>query len=300
METTSPNHRTGWLMAAVAWLVMLLVSDLPNILLNLSQGEPDWLFLTKAGVLVVFLCVTLFVPKLRLLWQVAVIFLAFLLIRRASAWLGGTALWQNWFGQGGNRFYRGHLGWQLLGLLEMTAMIAVTLAVRRQPSAFFLAKGQLDAPLQPVRWLGIRSGERWSTFGWIFGGCIAAGIAIFVAASSWSAFSNFGKAAALYPGVILCAAMNALSEELTFRSPLLSTTHEVIGQGQALAFSSVFFGLAHFLYGDPSGVIGFLFTAFVAFLFGKSMLETRGSLWAWFMHFVADIPIFLLYALTSV
>ncbi len=100
METTSPNHRTGWLMAAVAWLVMLLVSDLPNILLNLSQGEPDWLFLTKAGVLVVFLCVTLFVPKLRLLWQVAVIFLAFLLIRRASAWLGGTALWQNWFGQG--------------------------------------------------------------------------------------------------------------------------------------------------------------------------------------------------------
>ncbi len=225
METTSPNHRTGWLMAAVAWLVMLLVSDEPNILLNLSQVEPDWLFLTKAGVLVVFLCVTLFVPKLRLLWQVAVIFLAFLLIRRASAWLGGTALWQNWFGQGGNRFYRGHLGWQLLGLLEMTAMIAVTLAVRRQPSAFFLAKGHAGCNASTLA--GWESGlvNAGPPFGWIFA-MIPAGIAIFVAASSWSAFSNFGKAAAFYPGSFSFAAMNALSEELTFRSPLLSTTHE--------------------------------------------------------------------------
>jgi hypothetical protein len=41
-------------------------------------------------------------------------------------------------------------------------------------------------------------------------------------------------------------------------------------------------------------------TAFVGYLFGKSMFETRGSFWALFTHMLADIPIFVLYALASV
>ena len=36
----------------------------------------------------------------------------------------------------------------------------------------------------------------------------------------------------------------------------------------------------------------------LAFLLGKSMLETRGMGWAWFMHFVPDVFIFFSYAMT--
>ena len=59
-----------------------------------------------------------------------------------------------------------------------------------------------------------------------------------------------------------------------------------------------FFGLAHYLYGSPSGVIGFLMTGFLAWLLGKSMLETRGLFWAWFIHFLADVIIFASYAIS--
>jgi hypothetical protein len=37
-------------------------------------------------------------------------------------------------------------------------------------------------------------------------------------------------------------------------------------------------------------------TGFLAFLLGKSMLETRGLAWPWFIHFVPDVVIFASYA----
>ena len=74
----------------------------------------------------------------------------------------------------------------------------------------------------------------------------------------------------------------------------------MLGWQPALVINAVFFGLAHYLYGTPGGVPGLLMTAFVGYLLGKSMLETHGSFWALFTHMLADIPIFVLYALASV
>jgi hypothetical protein len=51
------------------------------------------------------------------------------------------------------------------------------------------------------------------------------------------------------------------------------------------------------MVGSPPGVPGIILTGFLAFLLAKSMLETRGMLWAWIMHFVPDVFIFLSYAL---
>jgi hypothetical protein len=64
--------------------------------------------------------------------------------------------------------------------------------------------------------------------------------------------------------------------------------------------NAVFFGLAHYLYGSPPGVIGFLMTGFLAWLLGKSMLETKVLFWAWFIHFFADVIIFASYAISWV
>jgi hypothetical protein len=40
----------------------------------------------------------------------------------------------------------------------------------------------------------------------------------------------------------------------------------------------------------------FLLTGLLAYLHGKSMIETGGVFWTWFMHFISDIPIFTLIA----
>ena len=77
----------------------------------------------------------------------------------------------------------------------------------------------------------------------------------------------------------------------------LSTLHEVIGKTHTLLIASVFFGLGHYLYGSPPGLIGALLPGFLAWLIGKSMLETKGFVWPWFIHFVPDVVVFVSYAL---
>ena len=188
---------------------------------------------------------------------------------------------------------------QLSELAVMAAVVAVLWALKRQSDAFFLGKGQPDAPLEPVHWLGIRQGETWRQFGWIFAGFFCIGTLIFVGIAGSSVLGRVGERFPLLPWAVLFAAMNALGEEMTFRAPLLSTSYDVLGRGSALWMTAIYFGLAHFLHGDPSGVPGFMMTAFVAYILGKSMLETRGLFWAWLVHMAADIPIFMLYALSA-
>ena len=132
--------------------------------------------------------------------------------------------------------------------------------IKGRRTEFFLAKGRLDAPIGPVRWLGIRKGESWRAFGWIFALAAGFGILVFVAASLRPSPEVLLKAVPLLPVVLLLAALNAFSEEICFHASLLSTLHEAVGREQALLINAVFFGLAHYLYGSPSGVIGFLLT----------------------------------------
>ena len=63
-------------MILTAWAVMLVVSDLPDILITTLGGTiPPWMLWAKAGFLAAFLVLTLAWKAVRPLWQYAVIFL---------------------------------------------------------------------------------------------------------------------------------------------------------------------------------------------------------------------------------
>jgi uncharacterized protein len=302
MNTNSTNQKLSsrrWLNLA-AGSVTFLVSDLPNVIWNWFEPEPGWLYWAKVAILTAFLLTSLAVKSLRPLWKFAVIFLTFFLANRFSDWIGTTAVWQGWFG--GNNAPYAALWWgrQLIQVLFTLIVLAVTWVLLRRRQDFFLAKGQVDAQLEPVRWLGIRKGQRWTTFGWIFAGCFAGGTTLFVVLAYGRLLHNFSGILHLLPLAVVFAAVNSFTEEFTYRAPLLGATHEVLGRQAALGINAVFFGFAHYLYGTPNGIPGLLMTAFVGYLFGKSMFETRGSFWALFTHMLADIPIFVLYALASV
>jgi hypothetical protein len=188
---------------------------------------------------------------------------------------------------------------QIGELAVMVIVLAVLWAVVRDRRAFFLARGNVAAPLEPVRWLGIGAGEKWSTFGWIIGGIMFVGMSALLILAGVLPPAQIPSAAPLWWTVILFPVMNAVGEELTYRLPLLATTHTVIGKQHALWLTAVYFGLAHVLHGDPNGLIGFVVIALPVYLMGKSILETRGSLWAIGMHFLGDIPIFAMYALRA-
>ena len=76
-----------------------------------------------------------------------------------------------------------------------------------------------------------------------------------------------------------------------------SQLHKVVGSAQAALLSATYFGLGHFSGSIPSGPVGVLQAGFVGWLFARSMLETRGLAWPWFLHFVLDAVIFTFLAM---
>jgi membrane protease YdiL (CAAX protease family) len=285
------------MLVVVAGSITLLISDLPNVIWQWFKPEPDWLFWAKVAIIVSFLLATLFVKRLRLLLKYLVIFLAFFLANRLSDWIGTTNLWLNWFGGKDAPYAATWWGRQLIQIIFTLIVLVVTWAVLRRSQAIFLRIGQVDAEMEPVRWLGIHKGQRWTTFGWIFASVFAGGTMLFVALAYGKYLHNFGRILPLLPLAIIFAAINAFTEEFTYRAPLLGATHELLGKQPALWINATFFGFAHYLYGAPGGLPGFLMTAFVGYMLGKSMIETRGAFWALLIHMLADIPIFVLYVL---
>ncbi len=297
MNTSQRVHNKHLLIIS-AWAAMLLISDLPDVFLDATLGRvPEWLFWAKVAFLAFSVGLCWVWKRLRPLWQFALVMLVFYLALEASNWVDQTVWWQSHFRGSRVSFTQGYLGFSLRDLGIAGAVIAALWLVKRRRGAFFLTRGQLDASIEPVRWLGIRQGESWRSFGWIFAG-VASLIVFFptVLAIKPSA-DALVQAAPLVPTVLLLAAVNAFTEEAYFRAALLSTLHQEVGKTHALLISAVFFGLAHYLYGSPPGIIGFLMTGFLGWLLGKSMLETKGFFWPWLIHLLPDVVVFLSYAL---
>ncbi len=285
----------------VAWAAMLVVSDLPDILITWLGGTiPPWIFWAKAGFLAIFLGLTLLIKAIRPLWQYALIFLTLFVALGLNNLVRNTAWFQGNFNYKGVSFFTGFAAIFILDILVALAVLAVLWLMKRDRSAFFFVKGQVDAPVEPVRWLGIKKGESWKVIGWFFAGGAAVGVFIPTILGIAPSGETILRALPLLPACLLLAAVNAFTEEAYYRCSLLSTLHETIGKTHTLLLTVVFFGLGHWLYGSPPGLLGFLMVGFLAWLLGKSMLETKGFLWPWIIHFIPDAVIFFSYALLFV
>ena len=100
------------------------------------------------------------------------------------------------------------------------------------------------------------------------------------------------------PLALAFSVFNAAQEEFRFRSVLLGRLVPVAGASQALWMTSVLFGLGHW-FGHPSGPTGVVMAGFAGFVWGKSMLDTRGFAWAWMIHAFQDVVIFSLLVMST-
>jgi membrane protease YdiL (CAAX protease family) len=284
-----------------AWAAMLVVSDLPDMIITWLDGSiPTWIFWAKAGFLAVFLGLTLLIKAIRPLWQYAVIFLTLFLALGLTNLVRSTAWFQGNFNYTGVSFFAGYAAVFVLDILVASAVLAVLWLMKRDRKAFFFVKGQMSAPVEPVRWLGIKAGASWKVIGWFFAGGATLGVAIPTILGIAPSVETLMRALPLLPAALLLAAVNAFTEESYYRCSLLSTLHETIGKTHTLLLTVVFFGLGHWLYGSPPGLLGFMMVGFLAWLLGKSMLETKGFLWPWIIHFIPDAVVFFSYALLFV
>ncbi len=288
-------------LAPAAWGVMLIVSDLPDILITwLGGAVPSWMFWAKAAFLAVFLGLSWMYRAIRPLWQYALVLFTLFLALGLRGLIQNTDWFQSRFNYRGVPFFAGFAAVMVLDILVALAVLAVLWLMKRERKAFFLVKGRLDASVEPIRWLGIKAGESWRTFAWIFGGVAALAVAVPTLIGISPSGSTLVKALPLLPACLLLAGVNAFTEEAYFRCSLLSTLHNVIGRGHTLALILVFFGLSHWLYGSPSGLVGFAMTGFLSWIMAKAMLETRGMLSPWLIHFFPDVVVFFSYALLYV
>lgn len=291
--TARPDARGS---VVVSWLVVLLLSAIPAIVCQELFGTiPPWLTAAQAAIVVVLIVVAVAAPRLRPLWRFGVAAGALLLF----TWTAG-AVSLSVPGvlpmPGASPFDARMQAEQLEKLAVALAMIGVLLLLRRRPRDFFLTRGDLTAPIRPVALLGFPKPDSWRRFGLIWGFGIAAALAVV----QWLLLRPDPSALLallpLVPGILLYAALNAFSEEMTYRAPMLATLEPAVGGHHALWQSAVFFGIAHY-FGIPGGLIGALLSIFMGWMLSKAMLETRGLFWAWWIHFLSDVVIFTFVAL---
>lgn len=297
-ETGADSPRTDRIVAA--WVVTLLASTLPDAGSYLVFGAiPAWLFGFKIALLLVLIIAGATSPRLRPLG----LYFVFLCVNiggwQLFSWIRALPAWSRWEGDGS--WAMGMLSIQFLKIgLALLTLLALFALIRHRES-FFLAKGNLGADVTPVRWLGVKDDISWKTFGPIVAVVAAAIMLVTLVLANQPTMAALVRGLPLLPAVLLFAATNAFAEEVSFRSSLLAPLLRVVGTKHAMGLTAVFFGMAHYSGGVPFATAPtILMTGFLGWLMAKSMLETRGLVSPWFIHCVADIPVFAVLALASV
>jgi hypothetical protein len=294
---TSPQKS----LVVTAWTFLLLASLLPIIILQEIFGysvSGDLRSAMAGAVILIGMALTFAWKPIRPLRQFFFLFLVLI----AVEWLVFTKLdqlpfYQAWLNNPSfNVFMPAE---QSLRLIVTLVIIAVLFLLKRRFGAFFLVKGNVSAPVESVRWLGIKEGETWNKAGRIFAVVISLGTLTFLVLAGRPPLDIVIRALPFLPAVLLAAALNAFNEEMTYKASFLSVLEEPLGKHHALWLMAAYFGIGHF-YGVPYGVIGVLMAGFLGWLLGKSMLETRGLWWAWFIHFLQDVLIFSFLAIGSI
>jgi len=282
---------------ATLWIVTLFISILPEITFReLTGGVPAWLFGAKVALLALAIILSFAWQAIRPIRQYFVVLLVLNLANWTIGLIQQTPRWQSWFN--GASFTSLLAETQILRFGVALVMIAAMWIIKRRRSAFFLVKGQLDAPAEPVRFL-FDQPMPWTRFGVILSLAISLGTLTFLVIAGRPFLGTLLAVTPLLPFVLLFAGMNAFSEEMSYRAAPLATLHDKVGKGQALLVTAAYFGIWHY-YGVPYGVIGVVMAGILGWLLGKSMLETKGFFWAWFIHFLQDVMIFSFMAIGSV
>jgi membrane protease YdiL (CAAX protease family) len=289
----TPVHRVVF----AAWTITILLSALPNILWQetMHRSTP-WLFRGKLILVIILLASAVFVRMLRSLAPYATVFLALLSLERLEQWGMGlpafrrvfTGTWAGWM-----------MGSQSVELAATLVLMAVVCMLVRSRRRAFLRLAVPYAKAKPVFYLPIRRPTAWSRLGPPLAIVIAVGTLAFVLAAGRPEVSRVRAAVPLLPLILLWAAMNAFSEEFSYRASMLATLRSAVGDRHALLLTAVFFGLAHY-YGVPYGVLGVVMAGCLGYVLGRAMLESEGILWPWFIHFVQDVVIFGFIAIGTV
>lgn len=295
----SSQHPKTTLLAA--WVVVLLTSALPKIILQEIFGQTvssDLQAVMSLSVIFIALLATLIWQSLRGLRP----FLALFAVLVSIQWLvynhiDQLPFYRTWLRN--PSFNVSMLAEQSLNLIVTLVMIAILVLMKKKRPDFYLMRGDVAAPVEPIRWLGVGQGERWNKFGSSLTFFISLGTLAFLVIAGRPPLDIVIKALPFLPAVLLAAALNAFNEEVTYKASFLSVLENPVGPRQAVYMVAAYFGIGHY-YGVPYGIVGVALATFLGWILARSMQETRGLFWAWFIHFWQDVWIFSFMAIGAI
>ncbi len=292
-------------LTALAWVAIFIGSMAPTIILRLfvpagpaEPVVPSWLVWTQVVALAVLWAVTWVWPTVKPLRGLILALLAFWVGAFLSSFALESAAWSNWVEQAswGVALVATRLGTHLIPVVLMALTLIGSGIGRRE---LFLVRGNPSAPAQPSRLLLLKESKPWNRVARDFLLVYVTITAIVVWLDVRPDVSQIPRALIFLPAVVIAAVINALAEEFQFRSMLLSRLESVVRPGQAILMTSVLFASLHYYTGTPSGPAGALVVAFLGWVAAKSVIETRGLVWAFLMHFLADFVIYAFWAMSA-
>jgi len=299
-EKTLPENRTNRGILITAWTTILILAMYQILLQEVFRIRltEDMQFVLSAALVSVGFILTYLWKDIRPLRPFFGLFIVLVVAQwLILARLERLPLLSAWLHHPSFNVYM--LTEQGLKLLVTLIVIAALFVIRGRRQRFFLAQGDLSAPARPVFWLGIKPGESWRKIGSRFALFLSLGTLAFLVIAGRPPLDILVRALPFVPAVLLAAVLNAFHEEMTYKASFLAVLEDVVGRRQALWLMAAFFGIFHF-YGVPYGIVGVLMATFLGWFLGKSMLETRGFFWAWFLHFCQDVLIFAFLAIGSI
>jgi hypothetical protein len=184
-------------------------------------------------------------------------------------------------------------------LLGVAALVLFVLYLVNKANFWaFLTPGKIAAPTKGVSWMGIADGESWLSLGTSLSFFITLATSTFVYLQFRKSGGGLRHAVAFIPWILLFAASNSFSEEVVYRLGIIVPLFGFVDNAYIFLISAAAFGAPH-LRGMPNGILGALMAGFLGWLLAKSVVETNGIFWAWFIHFLQDIVIFSAFVMAA-
>jgi hypothetical protein len=191
------------------------------------------------------------------------------------------------------RFVDAKIKYQLITLGIAALVLVVTYLIVPANFRRFFRRGQIDAPVTPVKAIGINPGpdETWKQLGRTFALIITGVTAVLIYLQAIRGNAIARENLRFLPWIVLLSLSNAFVEEMITRFAVVSALDGLLPPNAVYLISAAIFGGVHY-FGTPGGVLGVLLAGFLGWFAAKSIGETRGIFWAWLIHFLQDVVIF--------